>query len=143
MTELQKKIAAKAEQALFQTGFETNPGFCWRWVRQVLEATMGEEAPIPPRGVDAGGALDWYIEEGMKRERVTNTLPGDIYFWTGPGHGRHGHVGIRIYGNQLAENSSVHASGSDREARGTRALWVLPSISAVVRVKPVRRAKVG
>lgn len=61
----------------------------------------------------------------------THSLPGDLLYWT-HGHGEFGHVGGRIYGNWLAENSVVHWDGSD--ARGVRSLLELKQPDMVVRL---------
>lgn len=136
MEPLQESIAEKAREGLDANWSEWRVGFCWRYVRQILARAGVKAEDYPPQGVDAAGAFAWFKERGMVRKSLTNSLPGDIIFWVGPGHGRHGHVGFRIYGNMLAENSSYHVSGDDDDARGTRALSQLSGISGVVRINP-------
>ena len=61
------------------------------------------------------------------------SLPGDILYWTN-GHGPNGHVGFRIQGNWVAENSSAHWDGVD--ARGVRPLDDLNTPDLIVRLTP-------
>jgi hypothetical protein len=116
------KRAAAATKALTAGGFETEPGFCLRWVRQVQQHEFGEEAWPVPRGLSAAQAYDWLDEHGLIQPIERGTLPGDIVFFVGFEHGKAGHVAIRIWRNLYAENSSVHWGGDDHDARGTRPL---------------------
>jgi hypothetical protein len=49
------------------------------------------------------------------------------------GSGGNGHVAIRILGNKVAENSSVHWDG--RDARGVRTLKEFGNFDMIVRLK--------
>lgn len=104
------------------------PGYCWRFVRLMLE---GQSLLSPGAGLDAKQAARWYQRRGLAIEHDgwENTRPGDVVFWL---HGLHGHVGVRVKGNQIAENSSVHSTaGSD--ARGLRRISHLQPPDIVVR----------
>lgn len=93
------------------------PGQCWRFVRLMLETL---QLPSPGPGLDAKQAALFYAQSGfaIKHFRYLGSKPGDVLFWL---DGLHGHVAVRISGNRIAENSSVHSTdGSD--ARGTRNL---------------------
>lgn len=118
-------------------GFETQSGFCLRWTRQVIQAALGEKNWPVPRGFDARQSLRHFQRLGWVLPEKADTIPGDLYFWIGPNHGKHGHVAIRIYGNRIAENSSFHVFGDDVDARGTRLLRFIEQDVLVVRF-PVR-----
>ncbi len=103
------------------------PSQCWRTQRLVIEAL---DLPSPGPGLDAKRAGAWYKRRGFAIDQERGTLPGDLLFWL---DGKHGHVGMRIKGNKIGENSSVHSTaGSD--ARGTRKLADLRPADIVVRL---------
>jgi hypothetical protein len=103
------------------------PGQCWRYQRLIIEE-MGLPSPGP--GLDAKAAAAWYRKRGFAIDAKHSTQPGDLYFWL---DGKHGHVAMRIRGNLLGENSSVHSTaGSD--ARGTRKLSELRPVDIVIRL---------
>jgi hypothetical protein len=132
-------IAEWAKKALTLEGFETESGFCLRFVRQVVQAALGADAWKIPRGFDAAQALafcaqnDWVLPVGA------SNVPGDLAFWVGRSHGKHGHVAIRVLGNEIAENSSYHVHGTDRDARGTRKLANIATSVRWVRLPVVKR----
>ncbi len=103
------------------------PGQCWRTQRLVIES---QGLPSPGPGLDAKGAAKWYKKRGFAVADTTKTKLGDLYFWL---DGKHGHVSMRVQGNRIGENSSVHSTnGSD--ARGYRRLKDLRPVDIVVRV---------
>lgn len=134
MEHQQQKNAEMMRLGLTAEWGEKRPGLCWRQMRLSLRHAGIPQSSLPPMGSDAGEAFEWFKERGMVRPGIPNSLPGDLIFWVGPNHGKHGHVGGRILGNRLAENSSYHWSPGDDDARGTRALSHLSGISGVVRV---------
>jgi hypothetical protein len=103
------------------------PGQCWRTQRLVIES-LGLRSP--GAGLDAKQAGRWYRTRGYALKAGANTLPGDLYFWF---DGAHGHVAMRVNGNKLGENSSVHSTdGSD--ARGWRLLREVRPPDVVIRL---------
>jgi hypothetical protein len=106
------------------------PGQCWRFQRLPLEE-IGLPSPGP--GLDAKQAGKWYQREGYAIN-TQSTLPGDLYFWL---DGRHGHVAMRIKGNRLSENSSVHSTNSS-DARGTRKIADVRPPDIVIRLIQAR-----
>jgi hypothetical protein len=137
--EINDKIALEAVVALSADGFESKNGYCLRWVRQVVESALGADSWPIRRGADAGEALTQFASLGAVLDVGASTIPGDICFWVGPQHGKHGHVAIRVYGNKVAENSSYHVFGEDVDARGTRKLQNLGSSIFWVRLSRVRK----
>jgi len=115
-------------------GFETEPGMCLRWTRQVVISRMAGGRWPCPQGLDAKQALIYIRRNRPDLVAINGSVPGDIIFLTGGSHGPHGHVGIRIYGNVLAENSTVHYHAPRFDARGTRGLRDLDGIITVVRL---------
>lgn len=127
-------IQQAALLALSAPGFESQPGYCWRWCRQVLESMPEHNFPIPPRGVDAKGAFRWYERRGFALPPGTVPQTGDLLFKVSAANGKHGHVGIFVGKNRVAENSSAHVGERDREARGMRTLLGFGGPVRVVRV---------
>ncbi len=124
-------IAGAAEVALTSSRFETRAHYCQRWVRQVVQSVYGNHydwmfeasAKLTARTASEGG-LEIPMEQG-------STI-GDLLYKT-HGSGGAGHVGIRIAGNRVAENSSVHW-GEDRDARGVRSLKEFGNFDMIIRL---------
>ena len=126
------KLAAEAQLALNAEWSERMPGFCLRFVREVVQHTYGGNAWLPPLGLDAVGAMRWLLDRGKATTGEGYGMIGNILFYTGPEHGIHGHVVIRIPGNQIAENSVVHFDGTySGDARGVRPIESLGIPAAV------------
>jgi hypothetical protein len=106
------------------------PGMCWAWVRRGVVEPLGLLSP--GAGLDAKQAARWYQQNGfaIEHDGFSNSLPGDLIFWT---DGKHGHAAVRIPGNKIAENSSVHSTGGS-DARGTRKIEDLRSPDIIVRL---------
>jgi len=120
-------LAQAAQAALTAPGFETEPGFCLRFVREVYQHHYGRDAWKVPQGLDARQAMHWLLADGEAEPNAGFGEIGSILFYEGPGHGLHGHVAIRIPGNRVAENSIVHHP----DGRGTRDLRLLGAPAAV------------
>lgn len=123
-------FASRAVSQLTAKGGVSEPGMCWAWVRRDVVEPLGLPSPGP--GMDAKQAGHWYRDNGfaVEHDGFDNSKVGDIIFWF---DGNHGHVGIRIPGNKIAENSSVHSSGGS-DARGTRHLANLRKPDCIVRL---------
>ncbi len=116
------------EEALTKADGVEAPGMCWRFQRLTIEE-LGLPSPGP--GLDAKQAARWFKRKGFAVD-PERTLPGDLFFWL---DGAHGHVAMRVKGNKIAENSSVHShAGSD--ARGVRRLGDLRPVDVVIRLIP-------
>lgn len=108
-------------------------GFCAGWLREVAEEVR-PEIFHHPAGLNARAAFKWYEARGMHIQRKRGSVPGDFLFKVGPNHGKHGHCGIRVQGNRVAENSSVHGIGQE-DARGFRDLKSFGSSYEIIRPK--------
>ncbi len=134
MTELQTAIAASMLAGITAEWGERQVGYCWRQIRRSLVKAGVPREKLPPQGYDAAEAFEFFQKKGWVRPTLMNSIPGDIVFWVGKGHGKHGHVGGRVQGNRLAENSSYHWNGGDGDARGFRDIRQLIAVSGVVRI---------
>ncbi len=115
-------IADKATRALLSDGYEKRPGWCQRWVKQVLQNVGISPEMAVDGSPSARAAFDRYRSLGMVKPEGTVAQVGDILYKVGPNHGKAGHVGIFIGKGRVAENSSAHWTGESEDARGTRDL---------------------
>lgn len=102
-------------------GFEKKAGQCKRLVRQVEEASGLDPSLCLPAGLDASESARWIRKNRPEQVVRGGGLPGDVYCYE-IGHGPHGHMGIRDFGNVLMENSVAHAPEGEEDGRGVRAL---------------------
>jgi hypothetical protein len=127
-------LAEEAQRALTAPGYETEPGYCQRFTRQVVQKVYG-------------GKFDKYFKSSAYETMLAfkdspyavpverGSLPGDLLYKGRKTSGTHGHVGIRILGNKVAENSSAHVREmGDRDARGTRSLEAFGEFELIVRL---------
>lgn len=115
-------IAGYAEKALKDEGYETRPGWCQRWVKQVL-LKAGVSPEMATEGArSAKDAFSRHKENGMVMPKGTRLNIGDILYKVSVGNGKFGHVGIYIGNDTVAENSSYHVNGARTDARGTRSV---------------------
>lgn len=135
-TEAAIKLAQAALLALVAAGFPKAPGWCLKWVRLVFNAAFGPDFWPVPIGLDAAGACEWLEKHGYMLAPGDLGMIGDVYFWVGPGHGKHGHVEIRVPGNRTAGNYSPNAFGDDMDARGDRPMTKRNRPTHVARILP-------
>jgi hypothetical protein len=107
------------------------PGWCKRAVRQVQAKVYGSQFAEYFEGDDAKQCSENFAGSEYEVPEGHGTAVGDIFFYDD--HGPHGHVGIRIPGNRLWENSIVHGSGN-QGGKGTRWLKRVGTPTRVVRL---------
>lgn len=103
------------------------------WVRLVIEWVCGLVfwSKNPPDAIAACHALQAL---GFEVPKENGSVPGDLLFKL-TGSGGFGHVGIRVAGNMVAENSSVH-DDDDGDARGLRTLAEFGDFDVIIRIPP-------
>ncbi len=106
--------ACKAVEA--EKGFEWRSGYCLRFVRQVVQAALGADAWSITQGLNARNAAAAFDAKGWMLPIIGNSIPGDLFFWTADRHGIHGHCGIRVVGNRLAETRFPRDLANGRRA---------------------------
>jgi len=125
-------LAAKALQALTESGYEDKPGMCQKFQRQVVAAVYGNRFERYRTGTAHGSALRWrksqYALPGGTWGQV-----GDIYYWYEDSGQPNGHTAIRILGNRVAENSVVHGDANSG-GRGTRKLGQIQKPDLIIRL---------
>ncbi len=128
------KLAGNAQKNLTDSDISPNnrtPGHCAGWARETIWETYTAKSKYsPPSGLDAKAQYRWFEARGLIVPIARGSVVGDILYKFG---GRHGHVGIRIGGNRVAENSSVHGIGEE-DARGIRTLNSFGQVDGIVRL---------
>lgn len=130
---MNKALAQKAIEDLHADHItNTTRGLCAGWAREVVTDEHGK-AVANPKGLDAWNAFKWYQQRGLSVAPEHGSVIGDILFKKATVFNPHGHVGIRIAGNRVAENSSVHAR-DDEDARGIRTLSQFGRVDGIIRI---------
>lgn len=129
----QERILSTAKAAIYEPGYETRSGWCARWVKQVIRHAA-QDSDFPPDLTDAKKQFAWFKEQGFSVSPARGSLPGDILYYLSDAHGPHGHVGIRVIGNMIAENSSAHDGTGRNDARGYRRLADVGKPDGIVRL---------
>lgn len=114
------EIAERAVKFLTGPGVESRPGWCQRWVKQVLLSLDVSPAMAVDGATSARNAFERYEALGMVMPAGTRANIGDILYKVRARDGLFGHVGIYIGKGKVAENSSAHWSGAHPDARGVR-----------------------
>ncbi len=131
------KLADNAVKAVTSPkGYEKGKSMCQRFVRQNVQEVHGDKynAFMKASAKLSGEA---FLRDGrfvVPKER--GSVPGDILYIL-DGSGGFGHVGIRVAGNRVAENSVVHFNASGgKDGRGFRDLddFGLDRVDVIVRL---------
>lgn len=125
-------LAAVAEAALRDVNFTRRGSECQRFIRQIIQARYG-------------GAFDKYHDASAELSRRrwakspyavppgNGSVVGDILYKRGTKANPYGHVGIRVPGNKVAENSTT-SKGRIQGAKGYRSLEDFGTVDLIVRL---------
>ena len=127
------QVASAAKKALRGSSFETKRRNCLRFVRQVVGSVKAGGWPLAI-GPNAWEAFELLRDKGYSVPLSNGSQIGDLLFKAPTEKVPEGHVGIRIEGNRVAENSSFHAATDDDDARGTRSLREFGRIAGIIRL---------
>lgn len=132
---MNKLLADAACNAVRNGPFASQPHLCQRFVREVVQAVYGNtfdsywaaSAALTARNFRRKGVLIVPLSHG--------STVGDLLYKT-TGSGGDGHVGIRVPGNRVAENSSLHwdPESAHPDARGFRTLSAFGHYDVIVRL---------
>ena len=100
-------LAAVAKQALTAVGFVSERGMCQKFVRQVIQAARGRKYD-QFHGASAEQSRKLWQASPFAVVPERGSVIGDILYKRAHDGQPYGHVGIRIAGNRVAENSTVH-----------------------------------
>jgi hypothetical protein len=131
-----QKMARVAKAALTDEDFENTHGMCQKFVRQVVQDIHSGRFDEFHRGTANASRLAW-ARSPYAVDPSRGSVIGDILYKAGTPRQRAGHVGIRIPGNRVAENASVHLNGK-HGAKGIRTLEEFGAVALVVRLPKAR-----
>lgn len=140
MSNARKKLGftqeALAKHALFAVrngSFVRLRGNCLRFVREVVSNLKPNAWPleIGPNAWEAANRLE---KLGYGIPLSQGSQVGDLLFKKPTENNAAGHVGIRVPGNRVAENSSYHAASDDDDARGVRTLKQFGTYHKIIRL---------
>ncbi|MCC7494466.1 MAG: hypothetical protein IT204_19065 [Fimbriimonadaceae bacterium] len=137
-------LATRADARIAAHAEPTGPSWCQRWVRLTVESLYGKlyEAMLHQASARAAGLafLNAHREGALPKgvivipnPDVKDTRVGDLLYKLGPRKSSPGHVGIRVKGNRVAENSSTRI-GRVYRALGYRSLAQYGRIDVAVRL---------
>jgi hypothetical protein len=124
-------LAAVALEALRAEGFVSERGMCQKFVRQCVQHVYGQKFNAYHQGDAESSRRAWLSSRYAINPREGSKI-GDILYKRASSYSPHGHVGIRIAGNLVAENSTVHSGGFG--GRGTRSIVEFGEIATIVRL---------
>lgn len=125
-------LAAAADAAVQRDDTEGRPGFCSRFARQAAHIAYGEKYEHL-FGANARETYANFAAAGFAVDASRGTVPGDLVFKLSKSAGIHGHVGIRVLQNRIAENAST-TRGRIKGAKGYRSIERFGKITHVVRL---------
>lgn len=125
-------FAAQAEKSIRDSAFVRLRGRCQQFVRQNIQKKYGARFDSYHK---ASAHLSMKAWEGSPYavEPVRGSVVGDILYKSGTKSNPAGHVGIRVPGNRVAENSST-SIGRVSGAKGFRSLEEFGKVDLIVRL---------
>jgi hypothetical protein len=127
---MNEPLSTACKQGLSSPQTESLPHYCQRWARQVVQSLYAAQfdAHWRENAIQTGFAL---ANAGLSVPLTQGSTVADLLYKL-RGSGGAGHVGIRIDGNRVAENSSVHWDGHD--ARGIRTMKEFGHFDLIIRL---------
>jgi len=130
---MNQRLAEAAVLAIQDPRFEDQPGYCQKFVRQVIQKVYGDKFDRYALASAKDSAQAWLGSPyAIRTSDLADTQIGDILYKQHTS-GRFGHVGIRVAGNLVAENSSTFR-GRLAGAKGFRTLEQYGAFDVVVRL---------
>jgi len=126
-------LASHAVFAVSNGGFERGKQYCLRWVREVVENKTRKPWSVP-RGSDAWEAAQELTKQGLSVPAIRGSKIGDVLFQKPTPRNPHGHVGVRVAGNRVAENWSGHWRADRPDSRGFRTLEEFGRVDCIIRL---------
>lgn len=125
-------LSAAAISGLTNPAFEKKPGMCQRFVRQAIQRAHGNRFDRFHLGTAELSRRAW-INGGYSVEPKNGSVIGDILYKKATSGQPEGHVGIRISGNRVAENST-RSAGRISGGKGIVSLAEFGHVDTIVRL---------
>ena len=126
-------LAATATSAITNPAFERRGGYCQRFVRQVVQRAHGSRYDRFHKSTAEASRKAW-IAGGYAVNPKNGSVIGDILYKAATREVPEGHVGIRVAGNRVAENSTT-SLGRVQGAKGFRTLEEFGAVKTIVRLR--------
>lgn len=126
-------LAKAAERGINDRSKPRRKGMCQMFARLCVEDVYGLLYDKYIHKGTAEAARRSMIKAGFSVPLSNGSAVGDILYKQGTPGQPEGHVGIRIPGNRVAENSSVHWSAKNG-ARGVRSLKDFGRVDTIIRL---------
>lgn len=131
------EFAAQAEAAVRDRKFVSVSGRCQQFLRQNVQKRYGNKYDRFHKESATKSMNAWKNSE-FAVDPARGSVVGDILY-KGPTKGNpHGHVGIRVVGNRVAENSST-SRGRVNGAKGFRTLAEFGKVDLIVRLPRAKK----
>lgn len=131
--ETTKTLGEIAEERAMKGQGILTPGNCQAWVRECYEKKFGYKFEEQHKGSAELARQSW-AKTQYAIDPEAGSVIGDLLYKRGTIFNRAGHVGIRIKGNRVAENSTRHA-GRIRRGIGIVSLADFGKVDLIVRLK--------
>lgn len=126
------KLAKMAERTVKAGSRDTWPGMCQKFVRMNIQDIYGGEFDAYHKGTAHASMKAWQGSPYAVKP-AHGSVVGDILYIRGNSGNPAGHVGIRIPGNRVAENST-RRSGRVRGGLGFVSLEDFGRVDLIVRL---------
>lgn len=126
------ELAAAAIRTVESTGTDPRRGMCQKMVREAIQSEYGDDYNRFHQGTAHDSMVAWHSSRFAVTARHGSVV-GDILYKRGTRGNPAGHVGIRVPGNLVAENSSTRA-GRVRGAYGFRTVEQFGKVDLIVRL---------
>jgi hypothetical protein len=131
------ELAAQANRTIKHAGTDSTSGMCQKAVRETIQHEYGDIYDAYHKGRAEASRRAW-IRGGFAVDPEHGSVVGDILYKAPTRNVPAGHVGIRVAGNKVAENSSTSV-GRVRGAYGFRTLEEFGAIKTIVRLPRAKK----
>jgi hypothetical protein len=127
-----ESLAVEALTTARLSGTDPRRGMCQKFIRETVQSLYGGKFNHFHRGTAELSRRAW-LESGYALDPSRGSVIGDILYKAPTARVPAGHVGIRIKGNKVVENSSTRL-GRFRGAYGIRSLEEFGTVKTIVRL---------
>jgi hypothetical protein len=126
------RLARRMDKVIKSTGTDTRRGMCQKAIREAIQQEYGSDFDKYHKG-NARDSMNAWRQSPYAVDPSRGSMPGDILYKAPTRAVPLGHVGIRVAGNKVGENSST-TRGRVRGAYGYRSLEDFGTVALIVRL---------
>lgn len=132
-----KRMDKAAVETIERAGTDARKGMCQKAVRETVQREYGGKFDAYHKGT-ARESMNAWKNSPYAVNPKSGSLPGDILYKAPTRAVPAGHVGIRVSGNKVAENSSTRL-GRVRGAYGYRSIESFGTVALIVRLPSAKK----